>query len=517
MNTVLHPNAAVFPKTVSPFVRIKSRPITVQAGRLSPFVDALPIPGRLADTPVNPLQPLASRYYEYGNPNYYILREQEALHSFHRDLPQTQMWTYNGTFPGPALVHYRGKPTAVRRINDLNPNYRGFGIVETVLHHHGGWQDPVDDGWPMDFITPGTYKDYLIPNQTQEDERSYWASTLWYHDHMADHSSGNVYHGLAGVALQFDDVDSDNENDTNPQALRLPSGQYDVPLVFNDYILNQDGSLFFDQMEDKGQIGNLFCVNGKVQPYVRVAARKYRFRLLCASQARHYNLSLSNKASFHLIASDGGLLEAPLETKSVYMAPGERYEIIVDFSRYPVGTQLALINDVDQKDGNKPDSVGRVAIPQVLFVVDRQAEDPSLLPAVLQHIPSPRLDTVVATRRLVFHRRNGAWQINDRFWDPERPLFACKLNTAERWTIAVGGGGWHHPFHLHVENFRVLSRNGRLPPVHERGRKDVLNLPGGQEAEIFVEFHKYVGRYTVHCHNLGHEDLAMMGWVNVVR
>ncbi len=105
MNTVLHPKATVFPKTVSPFVRIKSRPITVQAGRLSPFVDALPIPGRLADTPVNPLQPLASRYYEYGNPNYYILREQEALHSFHRDLPQTQMWTYNGTFPGPALVH----------------------------------------------------------------------------------------------------------------------------------------------------------------------------------------------------------------------------------------------------------------------------------------------------------------------------------------------------------------------------------------------------------------------------
>ncbi len=487
-----------------------------QAGHVTPFVDPLPLPSRLTDTPVNPLLPLGPRYYQYGTPAYYVLREQEAFHQFHRDLPPTLMWTYNGTFPGPCLVHWRGKATAVRRINDLNPAHRGFGLTETVLHHHGGWQDPVDDGWPTDYITPGNYKDYLIPNQIPEGERSYWASTLWYHDHLADHTSANVYRGLAGLSLQFDDVDSDNESDTNPAALRLPSGQYDIPLAFNDYLLNRDGSLYFDQMEDEGQIGNLFCVNGKVQPFLRVAARKYRFRLLCASQARHYNLSLSNKAPFHVIASDGGLLPAPVQVTSIYMVPGERYEIVVDFSRYPVGTQLALINDVDQTDGNKPKSIGGVALPQLLFVVDRNAPDPSRLPSTLQVIPQPELSTVVATRRLEFHRRNGGWQINDRFWDPDRPLFTCRLHTAERWIIAAKGGGWHHPFHMHVENFRVLSRNGRVVPPQERGRKDVLNLPGGDEAEIYIEFHKFAGKYTVHCHNLGHEDLAMMGWVNVI-
>ena len=498
------------------YVRSSSRRASTQTGRLLPFVDPLPIPSRLVDTPVNPLLPLGPRYYQYGTPNYYVLREQEAVHQFHRDLRPTLMWTYNGTFPGPVIMHRLGKATAVRRVNDLNPQHRGFGLVETVLHHHGGWQDPAADGWPLDFITPGNFKDYLIPNQIPEGERSYWASTLWYHDHLADHTSANVYRGLAGLCMQFDEIDSDNENDTNPVALRLPSGQYDVPLVFNDYLLNPDGSLYFDQMDDEGQVGNLFCVNGKVQPYLRVAARKYRFRLLCAAQARHYNLSLSNKAPFHIIGSDGGLLEAPVEVRSVYMVPGERYEIIVDFSRLPVGTQIMLVNDVDQKDGNKPSSVGKVSIPQVLFVVDRTAPDPSRLPAVLQTIPAPHMETIVATRRLEFHRRKGAWQINDRFWDPERPLFTSRLHTAERWIVSAKGGGWHHPFHVHVENFRVLSRNGRIPPPQERGRKDVLNLPGGDEAEIYIEFHKFVGRYTVHCHNLGHEDLAMMGWVNVI-
>ena len=107
--------------------------------------------------------------------------------------------------------------------------------------------------------------------------------TLWYHDHVADHTAGNVYQGLAGMVQQFDAFDSDNENDPSPTALRLPSGQYDVPLAFSDYILNTDGSLFFDQLEDKGQAGNLFVVNGKIQPYFNVAARKYRFRLLDAA------------------------------------------------------------------------------------------------------------------------------------------------------------------------------------------------------------------------------------------
>jgi FtsP/CotA-like multicopper oxidase with cupredoxin domain len=90
-----------------------------------------------------------------------------------------------------------------------------------------------------------------------------------------------------------------------------------------------------------------------------------------------------------------------------------------------------------------------------------------------------------------------------------------RLGTAERWIVTNGSGGWDHPFHVHVENYQVLKRNGKTPPVIERGRKDIMNLAGGDSIEIFIQFHRYAGRYTVHCHNTGHEDLAMMGWVDV--
>jgi FtsP/CotA-like multicopper oxidase with cupredoxin domain len=318
------------------------------------------------------------------------------------------------------------------------------------------------------------------------------------------------------MVQQFDAFDSDNENDPSPTALRLPSGQYDVPLAFSDYILNTDGSLFFDQLEDKGQAGNLFCVNGKIQPYFNVAARKYRFRLLCATQGRHYEFYLSNNAPFQVIASDGGLLEAPVTMRRLYMVPGERYDIIIDFSGYPLGTQIALMNDLFHIDGNKPEDI-RVPQPQLLFVVDRNAPDPSQVPQRLMVIPPPDVSNVVATRRIEFDRRNGGWQINRRFWDPTRPLFTAKANTTERWHLIVGGGGWHHPFHVHIDSIRILSRNRRpaAVPLHERGRKDVVNVPGGQQAEVLMKIHSYTGRYMLHCHNPAHEDLYMMGWVDV--
>ncbi len=493
--------------------RLKKRTVNT----VRPFVEPLPIPQRVAPTQGILSQPLEQRMYSFGQPNLVVLEEKEALHQFHPDIPPTLMWTYNGTFPGPTIVHRLGQSTCIRRINSLDPNYSGFGIIKTVLHHHGGWQAPIDDGWPLDYILPGQSRDYLIPNILPvADDRSYWGSTLWYHDHVADHTAGNVYHGLAGMVQQFDAFDSDNENDPSPSALRLPSGQYDVPLAFSDYILNTDGSLFFDQLEDKGQAGNLFVVNGKIQPYFNVAARKYRFRLLIASQGRHYEFYLSNNAPFQVIASDGGLLESPVTMRRLYMVPGERYEIIVDFSGYPLGTQIALMNDLFHADGNKPEEI-RVPQPQLLFVVDRNAPDPSQVPQRLSVIEPPDVSNVVATRRIEFDRRNGGWQINRRFWDPTRPLFTAKANTTERWSLVAGGGGWHHPFHVHIDSVRILSRNRRpaAVPLHERGRKDVVNVPGGQQAEVLMKIHSYTGRYMLHCHNPAHEDLYMMGFVDV--
>jgi FtsP/CotA-like multicopper oxidase with cupredoxin domain len=492
--------------------------VTAQGGApivLTPFVDELPIPGSLNEALTVQGQGFEDRCFAWGTPKIHELIEAEGKHRFHRDLPETDMWLYNGQFPGPTFINKLGVPTLIRRINNLNPVHTGFGMPETSLHHHGGHQAPVDDGWPLDFIHPNQYRDHLIPNIAPEGDQREWPSTLWYHDHTIDYTAGNVYRGLAGLSLHFDDIDSGNENDTNPQALRLPSGQYDIPLVFRDVALNADGSLFFDQLNIKGQVGNLMTINGKIKPYLKVARRKYRFRILIGGMAREYRFQLSDKSPFQIIASDGGLLETPVTTNVLHQANAERYEIVVDFSRYQIGQQITLDDHVVQIDGNKPEGFAAIGNPLLLFVVDGDAPDPSQVLPTLRPLPPIELNRVVATRRLVLGKKGGMWTINDKVWNPLKPLFRPKLNTFELWNVSVSGGGWNHPLHIHQEFFRILKRAGKTPPAHERGKKDVVLVNDKTPVQLYVGFRTFTGPYVFHCHNLGHEDLAMMGWYDV--
>jgi len=428
------------------------------------------------------------------------------------------MWLYNGTFPGPTMVQRYGQPTVLRRINKLDPNYVGFGLPETSMHHHGGHQGPVDDGWPLDFITPNQYRDHLFPNIVPAGDTNEWPSTLWYHDHTIDHTAGNVYHGLAGLSLHFDNLDKGNERDATGGNLRLPSGYFDIPLVFRDVALNQDGSLYFDQLNDKGQVGNLLTVNGKVAPYLNVSRRKYRFRLLAGSMAREWLLGLSDGSEFHVIASDGGLLPAPAPVTELHQGNAERYEIIVDFSKYEIGTQITL-NDylVYGGDGNKPEGVLDFGFgtPLMMFRVLRDAVDYSQMPDQLRPLTPVDQLPIAATRDIVLHRTNGMWVINGTPWNPLVPMFTPKVNTFEIWNVSVQGGGWNHPLHIHQEFFRILKRNGLAPRPHEAGRKDTVLLWNDSPCQLLVGFRTYTGPYVFHCHNLGHEDMAMMAWYDV--
>ena len=189
--------------TAAPFIIRKG---IAQAGTpvaLTPWVDPLPTPPVL--NPANIVSGAAfdPRVTAFGAPNYHELEEAEGFHQFHRDLPATKMWLYNGTFPGPTFINRLGIPTVIRRINNLNPAHIGFGMPETSMHHHGGHQSPMDDGWPLDFITPGTYRDHLIPNIVPDNDTNEWPSTLWYHDHTIDYTASNVYRGLAGMSLHL--------------------------------------------------------------------------------------------------------------------------------------------------------------------------------------------------------------------------------------------------------------------------------------------------------------------------
>ena len=137
------------------------------------------------------------------------------------------------------------------------------------------------------------------------------------------------------------------------------------------------------------------------------------------------------------------------------------------------------------------------------------AVDPSLVKPVLREQPPIDLTKVVKQRRFEFNRSGGGWTVNGRIFNEERPDALVKRNTREVWTLKNGGGGWSHPVHIHMEEFRVLSFNGRKPRPYE-DRKDVMVLGPGDEAEVFFNFRDYLGKYVMHCHNVVHEDHAMM-------
>ena len=340
-------------------------------------------------------------------------------------------------------------------------------------------------------------------------------NTLWYHDHRFDFTAQNVYKGLAGFYLLFDERDSGDENDPNPLAFRLPSGEFDVPLLFADKVFDSDGQVFFDFFNLDGILGDKFMVNGKIQPFFKVARRKYRFRLLNSGPSRFYEFFLSNGQPFVQISNDGNLLPQPLPRTSFRLGVAERVDVIIDFTNLRIGDRIFLENRLEQTTGRGP--TGKI-LPQssatqlLRFDVDRDPPEPdrSRIPARLRELPPIDMREVVATRTWRFERKNGAWAINGKFFNVNEVRATPRKGTAEVWVLQNNSGDWQHPIHIHFEEFRILSRNGVSPPPDEVARKDVVRLQGNEEIRLFMRFRDFHGRYPMHCHNVVHEDHAMM-------
>jgi FtsP/CotA-like multicopper oxidase with cupredoxin domain len=454
---------------------------------------------------------------------FFLVHERPVAHSFHPELPLNVLWGYDGQIPGPTFIARSGTAQLVRFVNDL-PEHDPVGIGEpiTAIHRHGGFQAPEDDGYPLDTFCGGQSRDYLFPNRPDGGLAQNEHSTNWYHDHAIDITAQNVYRGLAGFYLYRNAFDTGDETDPPPN-LRLPSGDFDIGLVLQDRQFDRNGFLVYDSFDHDGFIGDTFCVNGLVQPFLRVARRRYRLRFLNGSNARVYQLFLSTGQPFVAVSTDSNLLPAAVEVPSVRLAPAERVDVVVDFRDYPINTEVFLVNRLVQTDGRKPDGLVSRGTQLMKFLVDRNVDtDPSrdvqdgdvLLPVT--EGPAELLPQVRTRRRFKLDRSNGAWTINGQFFDENRINARPTVGRPEIWTFE-SGGGWVHPVHIHLSSFFVLSRDGKQPPKLERGRKEVILVGGdvSRDARILIKFEEFTGRYVFHCHNVEHEDMRMMAQFEV--
>jgi FtsP/CotA-like multicopper oxidase with cupredoxin domain len=622
---------------------------------LNPFNDPLPIPKALAPTPYSEYNgwstPPDPSYHDstgkaghqvwpsslgLPDPIVYHVKLQVSGHSFtnsnvlaidrdgrptvswdeqrnayaagvQRSLPQSCIYGFNGTVPGPRINAEYGKPVIVRFENYLDDDYGGwdrgdFGDPDLgfLTHLHNGHTAPESDGNPnymhhmhhTGAYMPHQWSDNLYLNWPPENDDKEKQSFLWFHDHTHSHTGANVYKGMVGLYPIYDPAQNKDMGDET-KGFRLPGVrtnnpdgsfdvEYDIPLALYDCRLDDGvtphkdahggdgethpewwGKTFFRHFPNKGFVGDVFTVNGTAYPVLEVKRRKYRLRFLDASIARIYELKLMSSRGgpksaaslgykddelqgqyrlpdgqqcmrFVQIATDGGLIPAPVVRNSFELWPAKRREFIVDFTKYMDGSPtrkgdvIYLTNVMKMTDGRMWDSNDPAyKVPLLKIVIGDDAPDYSLMPTALRSVPVfpyGEWKKLLANRRIFRLDRGGSssdpeveWTVNGEPFDPTKPMAKPRLGSYEVWEIQNGGGGWVHPMHIHQEEHRVVMRNGKPAPDSRHpddiAKEDVIALDPGESVTICREFRTFVGPYVAHCHNLAHEDHSMMfGW-----
>jgi spore coat protein A len=480
---------------------IPAQPLLAQAARNRLPESRLPAPFQQELTVPPVLAPVRTD----ATTDYYTMTMRSADVPIVPGLRPTTIFGYNGITPGPTILVRRGataggrapaRDVVVRHINALPTTHPTLRYTPTTsVHLHGNASLPQFDGWAEDLTAPGQFKDYLYPND--QDER-----TLWYHDHAVHHTAENTYMGLAGLYITDEGLN-----------LPLPKGRYEVPLVIQDKIFDTDGQLLFLDNGQKALMGDVILVNGKPTPFLKVERRKYLFRILNASTSRAYRLALSTGEPFTFVSGDGGLNPRPQQAAEFRIGEAERYGVVIDFAKYRVGQQVILRNLPLKNNDDLPSTR------QILrFDVAAEATDASNneVPAVLNPGGSPfdpmplTENQAVRTREWRFKRHQGQWSINNQFWDPARMDAAPGQDDVEIWTFDNRSGGWFHPIHVHLTDFKILDRNGRPPLPYEVGPKDVAYAGEGEVVRVIAKFGPRRGKYMMHCHNVIHEDHDMM-------
>ena len=489
----------------------------LNAFTLVPFVDEMLLPERV--------RPIST-----ANPNKLRIVMREIHARLHRDIPATRQWSYGETALAPLIDVHAGHPLSIEWVNSLpirhflpiDHSFHGCGRdipeVRTCVHLHGGKNPSKDDGHPEDWFVPGQSRVCTYPLQQE-------ATALWYHDHAMGLNRLNMYAGLFGMVLVRDSVED---------ALNLPSGKYEVPLLLSDRQLTADGQLLYPDSGDPEHpwvpefLGGFILVNGKVRPYFEVEPRLYRFRLLNAANSRFFALSLTNHQPFHQIGTDQGLLAAPVKLTSLDFAPAERADLLIDFSQ-AAGQKLHLINGAFEiLEFRVAEETSRSQPPQPQLAVAHVDSIPPIL-RTIDRIPESCAITTRAITLNEYRDKIGnsmLMLLNRKHWH-EPVTETPRLNTTEIWEF-INLTEDLHPMHLHLVRFQILDRrvfdvfayqNDQgvhyvgpvvLPKPNELGWKDVVQCPAAMITRIIVRFEGYPGKYLYHCHILEHEANDMM-------
>jgi FtsP/CotA-like multicopper oxidase with cupredoxin domain len=530
--------------------------------------------------------------------------------------------------PVPQLIQMRyDEPVLCRIYNDLPDDpvlNGGFGKNQITTHLHNGHNGAESDGACNAYHYPGTFYDYRysamcarrdmptiratnVPRwqdrcSTPTDSGGFrriegdfreLQSSLWFHDHRFFYTAENVQKGMAGLLNYYSGPDRGHEETADGINLRLPSGtrkpwgnlDFDVNLMLTNPAYDQEGQLTYDIFDTDGYVGDIVAVNGAYYPYFEVLPRRYRFRLVCATMARFYKLllivekanrfSARTRVPMYVVANDGNLLVKPIRvTELDYLSPGERYDVIVDFSQFVPGDLVQMVNLVEHQDGRRPkethtlaaalqgidddpavgsvmqfrvvSSVKSVDDPAKTYTladidrsVDFSAPDWSATSANFLTAQIP-IERPARVREIEFKRNGGAdardpvtGECTPSCGDFEYFPWAIRIDgqethslnanrisalipkpgEVEHWVLVNGSGGWDHPIHLHFEEGVTIDRAGDPIPATERGaRKDVwrLGTSGRGTVRMQVRFSEFGGAYVAHCHNTVHEDFAML-------
>lgn len=403
--------------------------------------------------------------------------------------PNTQL--FNGSLP-------------VIRANQgdrVNIDLKNSLTEATNIHWHGMLIPALMDGHPKDIAAAGAQRNYNFAINQR-------AATTWFHPHPHMATGKQVFNGLAGMFIVNDAIET---------ALNLPSGEREVPLVISDKRFNADGSLHYAPTMAEvmtGYFGDKSLINNVVAPFLNVKTRFYRFRAVNASNARIYDLALSNGANLIIIGNDGGLLEKPVSLTHALLSPGERLDILIDFSKMSVGTEAFL-----QSNANSIANHGATTFKMLKFKVNAAENETFSLPTTLSTITPISISDSKRNRAFALPAAHamtggamhtGMHTINGKAYDMNRIDETVTAGDTEIWEIDNSVGDEPHPMHLHGVQFQVLEKTGGTIQPYEKGWKDTILIQKAEKIKIIVRFPTEKGVFLMHCHNLEHEDDGMM-------